>query len=330
MNLKKYHGNPILTARPGSWWEKHAALNPGAILHDGKVQLLYRACAETEKHLIYIGLAQSTDGFSFTRVSDEPVIAPSEQYDAGCVEDARVVKLGDWFYVTYACRAWPPGLYFSGTMMPDPPRQTAAFLKDASRTALARSKDLRTFEKLGPITREDVDDRDGILFPEKVGGKYVMLHRPQTWHHEIYDQEKPSIWMTFSDDLLHWEGEHLLAVPQQGWENAKIGGSTPPIRTDEGWLTLYHGVDDKDVYRVGVMMLDLDDPRRVIARSPDFIMEPEAGFEQTGDVGNVVFPCGTVVLGDELFVYYGGADSVCCVATFRFDQLVQYVLRYRQ
>lgn len=331
MRLTKYEGNPILTATGEGDWEALAVLNPGAIVHDAKVWMLYRASAEQEAYRIYIGLAASPDGFHFERVSDRPIVSPGQQgeFDAGCVEDARVTRTDDWFYVTYACRAWPPAWHWKGKRLPNPPEQTPTWLENLSRTGLARSKDLRSWEKLGPITRDDVDDRDAILFPEKVAGRYVMLHRPTTWCGEGYPCQRPSIWLTWSDDLLHWEGEHLLAQPEQPWEARKIGGSTPPIKTDAGWLTLYHGVDDAGVYRVGVMMLDLEDPRKVIARAPEFLMEPEAEFEKVGIVPNVVFPCGAVVLGDELFVYYGGADQVCCVATASLQQLIDHVLKHR-
>jgi len=151
-----------------------------------------------------------------------------------------------------------------------------------------------------------------------------------TWCGPGYPCERSSIWLAGSDDLRHWSGEHLLAKGEQEWEAGKIGGSTPPMRTDQGWLTLYHGVDARGVYRVGVMMLDLADPRRIVARAPDFILEPEAEFERVGHVSNVTFPCGQAVLGDTLFVYYGGADKVCCVATCPFQELVGYVMQFRR
>lgn len=332
MRLSKYPGNPILTGTGEGDWERIATLNPGAYAENGVVYLFYRASAEEDEYRIYIGLAESRDGFHFERVSDRPILSPGEEqsFDGGCVEDARVVKLDGFYYMTYACRVWPPGLHFSGRVNPNPRWQSLDYLGNISRTALARSKDLRNWEKLGPITRDDVDDRDGILFPEKVGGRYVMLHRPMSWYGDPYPCPVPSIWMTYSDDLLHWYGEHLVAQPVEDWESEKIGGSTPPIATDEGWLTLYHGVGPKaSTYRVGVMMLDREEPRKVIARAPDFILEPEADFELHGIVPNVVFPCGNVVLDDELFVYYGGADKVCCVATCKLKDLIDYVMRHR-
>lgn len=330
MRLKKWDGNPILKPNPKNEWEKLAVLNPGAYYHDGKVYLLYRACGETVDYVIYMGLAESTDGFHFERVSDEPVLPPSEDgFDAGCVEDARIVRLGEWFYVTYAARAFPPCAFWAGKRRKSIPAETPTWTRNWTRTGLARSKDLRTFERLGPITGDDVDDRDVIIFPEKVNGRYVMLRRPQQWVGEEYGTDVPGIWIAWSDDLLHWEDNELIATARFPWEGQKVGGSTPPIKTDDGWLMLYHGVGG-DTYRVGVMMLDREDPRRIIARAPDFIMEPEAEFEKEGIVKNVVFPCGNVVIGDEIFVYYGGADTVCCVATAKLRDLVEYVMKHRR
>jgi len=174
-----------------------------------------------------------------------------------------------------------------------------------------------------------LDDRDVILFPEKVDGKYVLLNRPKEWIGEAYGCDYPSIWISYSDDLMEWDEFKLLAKGEFGWER-KIGGSTPPLKTDEGWLTLYHGVDDQGVYRVGAMLLDLDNPSRVIARAADYIMEPEHDYEWEGFYKGCVFPTGNVIVGDTLYVYYGGADKYCCVATCSVRELLNFVLSYRK
>jgi predicted GH43/DUF377 family glycosyl hydrolase len=148
------------------------------------------------------------------------------------------------------------------------------------------------------------------LFPEQIGGRYAMVHRPKKWIGEPYGTTYPAIWISFSDDLLVWRDSRLLIKGEQPWER-KIGGSTPPLRTDRGWLTLYHGVDEYGVYRIGALMLDLEDPSRVLARTKDYIMEPECDYELEGLYkGGVVFPTGNVIVGDTLYVYYGGADEV--------------------
>jgi predicted GH43/DUF377 family glycosyl hydrolase len=173
-----------------------------------------------------------------------------------------------------------------------------------------------------------VDDRDVILFPEKVDGNYWIFRRPAEWCGAGYPCEKPSMWICKSKRIDRWEGGELFARSEFDWEFKKIGGSTPPIRTDEGWLVLYHGVDRDHVYRTGAMITDLENPARIIARYPYPILEPSEPCELTGIVPNVVFPTANVVLDDELFVYYGGGDKVCCVATIKLDKLVDAVLKH--
>ncbi len=329
MRLRKWEGNPILRGTGAGDWEAAAVLNPGAWQENGQVYLLYRACAEYEEYRIYLGLATSTDGFHFTRVSDQPVMSPGEVggFDGGCVEDPRIVKYDGTFYITYACRPYPPHGFPQMTIT-FPPGTPRLYRENLSTTALATSKDLRSFQKLGRITREELDDRDGVLFPEKIGGRYVMFHRPKEWAGEKYGTPVPSMWLAYSDDLLHWGEEVLLAKPEFDWERGKLGAGPPPIKTEAGWLVIYHGVDEKGIYRNGLMMLDGDDPRKILARAPDFVLEPEAKFERVGFYPGVVFPCGNVVLGDEVFVYYGGADVVCCAATAPLKQLVDYVMQF--
>lgn len=337
MKLTRFDGNPIIAPLPDVPWQSACACNPGA-WYDGKVvHLLYRGAPDDEKHPIYFGYATSTDGLNFTRVGRTPVFAPSRDgFDAGCVEDPRIVKLGSTYYVTYATRLFPPGPYYRHTIGLDyhvPPQFVDEFAPEAARTNLTRSglaatTDFKHWMRLGPISRADVDDRDVILFPETVDGKFVMLHRPVSWVGPEHGVEKPCIWIALSHDLLTWRESTVLAQPQFAWESAKIGGATPPLRTEHGWLTLYHGVDETRTYRVGAMMLDLHNPRRVIARVPKPILEPEAPYERNGLVPNVVFPCGNVVIKNTLFVYYGGADTVCGVATAPLKDLLDYVMAY--
>ncbi|MCD6508468.1 glycosidase [Candidatus Poribacteria bacterium] len=336
MKLKRYSGNPILSPVKEHEWENLTVCNPGAWYEEGTFYLLYRAAGDDKEHVIRFGLAISHDGFHFERASDEPVFSPSpDGPDSGCVEDPRIVRLDDYFYITYAYRAFPPGRYWEGgnSITAYAPKgcenAPRCIRENITNSGLLMTKDFRDFHRLGRITRANLDDRDVILFPEKVNGKFVMLHRPQEWVGEKYSCEYPSIWISFSDDLLTWEESYLLAKAEFPWER-KIGGSTPPIKTEEGWLTLYHGVDEKGIYRVGGMLLDLDDPRKVIARTPDFILEPEEEYEWKGFYSGCVFPTGNVVVGDELFVYYGAADRYCCVATCSVKELLKYVLRYRR
>ncbi|MGQ0645284.1 MAG: glycosidase [Elusimicrobiota bacterium] len=337
MKLRKHDQNPILSPNPANGWESLAVCNPGAYYDGGLVRLLYRAAGDDREHKIHFGLAESPDGFRFTRVSDRPVFSPSaDGYDAGCVEDARITKMGDFYHVTYAFRPFPPGRYWEKPgYMPEMPFKDVPDLpkfirENLTMSGLLLSKDLRTFHRAGALTSPLDDDRDVILFPEKVSGRFVMLQRPQQWVGPRYGCDRPSIWIAFGDDLLNWTERRLLATSVFDWEKKKVGGSTPPLRTKAGWLVLYHGVDEKNIYRTGAMLLDLQDPRRVVARCPHPILEPEHDYETKGVMNcGVVFPTGNVVIGDTLFVYYGGADKYIGVATAPLGELVDYVSRFK-
>jgi predicted GH43/DUF377 family glycosyl hydrolase len=332
MKLKKYEGNPILLPNPNNSWESLCVCNPGAWYEDGKFYLLYRAAGEDIEHYIHLGLAMSDNGFDFTRVSDQPVLSPTpDNYDSGAIEDPRIVKFDDTFYITYAYRPFPPGQYWLNApdvvnkyqIQDDAP---LCLKNNIANSALAISKDLMSFKKLGRITKTVLDDRDVILFPEKVNGKYVMLHRPKEWVGEKYGCNNPSMWISFSNDLMEWETSTLLAKETFGWEE-KIGGSTPPLKTEMGWLVLYHGVDNKGIYRVGAMLLHLQDPTKVIARAKDFIMEPEYDYENIGFYNGCVFPTGNVIVDDTLYVYYGGADKYVAVATCNLQELLEFIIK---
>lgn len=333
MIFKKYKGNPILRPNPKNAWESLVVCNPGAWYENGTFYLLYRAAGNDREHYIHIGLATSKDGFHFERVSDKPVLSPSpDSFDSGCVEDPRIVKFGDTFYVTYAYRPFPPGRYWENDHQI--PREIGTddyapvgLRENKTNTGLAISKDLRRFKKLGRITRHDLDDRDVILFPEKINGQYVLLHRPMEWVGKEYGCDVPSIWISFSDDVMVWSSSQLLLTRQEEWESLKIGGSTPPLKTEAGWLVFYHGVSAKDrFYRVGALLLDINDPTKIIARSKQPIMEPEYNYELDGFYQGCVFPTGNVIVGDTLYLYYGGADRYVNVATCRVSELINYLL----
>ncbi|MGQ0643894.1 MAG: glycoside hydrolase family 130 protein [Elusimicrobiota bacterium] len=199
-------------------------------------------------------------------------------------------------------------------------------------TGLLRTKNFRDFERLGAISRDDVDDRDVVIFPEKIGGKYWMLHRPAEWVGPQHGTDKASIWITSSDKLTEWKNpSRLLAKPDADapWQEKKIGASCPPIKTKHGWLLMYHGVQGvkpERYYRQGVMMLDLNDPQKVISRPRPFVLEPSESWEKVGVEENVVFAVGNVVVGDTYYCYYGGADKCIGVATCKFDDLVDFAM----
>ena len=329
--LLKYHGNPILEPEPANPWESLVVCNPGVWLsNDGTFHMLYRAAGNDPEHIIRFGLATSPDGFHFKRASTEPILGPSiDGPDAGCIEDPRIVRLDGHYYITYAYRPYHPGQYWlspeNSAYNPSDASLPPLLGRNMTASGLLISDDLRTFRRLGRITRSAVDDRDVILFPDRINGRFAMLHRPMQWVGPKYGTNYPSIWLSVSDDLLSWPTSHLLARNEFAWER-KLGGATPPIWTKHGWFMLYHAVDEVGVYRVGAMLLDLDDPLLVTARTRKPIMEPEADYEWNGLYPHgVVFPTGNVVKDGTLFVYYGCADQTTGVATIDFEALVNHL-----
>jgi predicted GH43/DUF377 family glycosyl hydrolase len=153
-----------------------------------------------------------------------------------------------------------------------------------------------------------------------------MLHRPLEWVGPEYGAEHPAIWISTADDLLGFRQSKLLARQKFDWEANKIGANTPPVKTEHGWLTIYHAVGADKFYRLGAMLLDLDDPSKVLHRTTDWIMQPEEDYEIDGYYRGCVFPCGKVVIDGTLFVYYGAADKYIGAATCPLDELLDYLL----
>lgn len=329
LKFKKYSGNPILSPNSQNPWEDLCVLNPAVWYEDGKFTMLYRAAGNDEQHYIHLGLAESTDGMNFTRCFDHPVLSPDiDGADGGCIEDPRIIKLGEYFYITYAARAYPPGQYWKSHPPVYTPPSVAPHLlsRNNTTTHLAITKDFIHYKKLGRITDSRLDNRDVILFPEMVNGKYVMFSRPVEWVGEAYGCTVPSIWISYSDDLMEWDHHELFATSKEWWEDKKLGGSCPPIKTKKGWLFIYHGVCKKDeAYRVGAMLLDLENPSKIIARTRDFLMEPEFDFETQGYYNGCVFPTANVVKDGILYIYYGAADKYVCAATCSMKELLDHL-----
>ena len=211
MRLRRFEGNPILSPVAEHPWECRVTANPGAWYDgaDGEVKLLYRASGDDPELKVHFGLATSRDGYHFTRASAEPVFSPSEDgFDAGCVEDARIIKMGEWHYITYACRPFPPGWYWLHPKdrpynPPVCPEDFPGILRrNDTSSCLALTKDFRQWIRAGRLTDPAVDDRDVILFPERIGGRYHMMHRPMTWCGPGYPTEHPAMWITSGEDLL--------------------------------------------------------------------------------------------------------------------------------
>jgi len=337
MKLIRYEGNPILSAHPTNAWENLAVFNPAAWYDEvkGEVLLLYRTAESHRDYKCWFGLARSKDGYHFDRVSPQPAMSPSgEGFDGATIQDPRIIKMGDWFYVTYACRHYPFGQFWipevrKHYVKPDCPPEFPHYLRtNATLTGLAMTKDFRTWLRAGWLTDPLLDDRDVILFPEKVNGKFVMFHRPLEWIGPKYGTEHACAWIKFAHDLLGFPAapSRLLIKNKYPWETAKLGINIPPIKTPHGWLTIYHAVGPDKYYRLGALLLDLNDPAKVLHRTPDWLMQPEADYEIEGFYRGVCFPCGAVVINGTLFVYYGAGDKFCALATCNFDSLVTHLL----
>jgi beta-1,2-mannobiose phosphorylase / 1,2-beta-oligomannan phosphorylase len=325
--------NPIIT--PGKYdWRAVTVFNPAVIYENDKFYLYERAGGNLRPFKCYIGLLESEDGVHFTHVKDKPVLTPDMfGFPYGSIQDPRIVKLDDLYYITYALRPCamsyhPTGLGVPDSTIPEYPEGWGKPEHYLTRSGIAVSEDLINFKQLCYTTPLDINDRDNILFPEKVNGKYVLLRRPEEYIGEKYNTNVPGIWICYSDNLIDWSEPKLIAVPEQEWECAKIGGATPPLRTEKGWLTLYHGVDRDRVYRVGAMLLDLENPEKVVARAKNFVMEPEEYYEKFGlFIPNVVFPTGNIIKDGLLYIYYGCADTSISLATVPVEELLEYILK---
>lgn len=280
------------------WWESSAVFNPGAAEGpDGVIHLLYRA--QGQDHVSRLGHATTRDGVTIEERSPEPVFDPDlqDEFERLGTEDPRIVRMNDTYYVTYTAVS----LYRPSD--PHPEWLPSGSPPSRVRVSLALTEDFRTFTRLG-VVLPDMDNKDAVLFPEKIGGKYALLHRLP-----------PDMWIAMSADLKTW-GDHRVVLRTRPalWDEHKLGAGPPPIRTPAGWLVCYHGVDHHNVYRAGFSLLDSENPSRVLGRSSEPALEPQEPWEIKGQTSRVVFPCGMVLRGDELLVYYGAADSVVGVA----------------
>lgn len=340
MKLTKHQENPIFRPNEENAWESLCVLNPAVIFDEQKQEfvMVYRAAGNDVRHEIKMGLATSKDGVHFERQSKNPVFeGRPEEADGGCVEDPRLVKLGDLYYMTYAARSYAPGQYWleewvEGVSKPPMYIDESDVIgeelplmakKNITASHLAITKDFKTYKKLGRITEASVDDRDVVIFPEKVNGQYVIITRPKF---KDKGPKMPSIWITFTDDLLEYREPELLMTGEAWWEVQRIGAGTPPVKTEHGWLMVYHGVGENGTYRAGAILMDLNDPRKIIARTKDFILEPSEEFELYGIGNPCVFPTGIVIKDNTLYVYYGCADKNIGLATAKFDEFMQYML----
>ena len=321
MKLKRYEGNPVLEPR-GNDWESIAVFNCAATYKDDKIHVLYRAVGDYVRYISRLGYAIFDRDLNLLDRPEEPVFNPDIKLWEMSIEDPRFTEIDNELYLTYVVTPTPSPPSAVRKRLDIPELETAG-----PRIALARVEDFRQFTRLGIITPYDADERDVVLFPEKIQRRYAAIHRPSNWIGPGYPVEQASIWFAFLDELPGRMYDHkAIMAPEQPWEGKKIGAGPPPIKTDAGWLLIYHGVDPDHVYRAGAALLDLEEPWRILARTPEPILEPEEGYEREGDVPNVVFPEGAELIGDELLVFYGAADKVCCAARARLDKLISHLL----
>ncbi|MCL4360314.1 hypothetical protein M1555_03625 [Patescibacteria group bacterium] len=307
--LRRVLENPILKPLARHRWASRATFNPTAVFDRGTIHLIYRAIGDQD--ISVLGYATTRDGTHIDERLDEPIYIPQEPFeltrsDAPCpglyasgggyggCEDPRITKIGDRFYLTYVA--------YNGA---DPPRVAFTSI-DATDFRNRRWR----WEKAVLISRPGVVDKNAVLFPEKINDSYVFLHR-------IFPDMLLDYVPSLSFDGTVWLRDADRIRPRIfSWDSRKIGAGPPPIKTPYGWLLIYHAVGDHDPsrYKIGAMLLSLDDPSRVLCRSRMPILAPDLPYENEGHKAGVVYPCGAVVHGNDLIIYYGGADTVICAA----------------
>lgn len=323
--LKRFKNNPIIKPNTHNPWESRATFNTAAVYEDGKVHFVYRALGE--KDLSVFGYATSKDGEHIDERLDTPIYIPKEPFETpgqramaswadhylsgggyGGVEDPRITKVDDRFYMTYVA--------FDGAT---PPRVALTSIKVDD--FLARKWDKWQRPKL--ISAPGMVNKNAVIFPEKVNGKYVVFHR-------VY----PNVLVDLVDDLEfkdYLKGHYVITPRRNHWDSKKIGAGAPPIKTKDGWLFIYQSVGHQDSsrYKIGAMVLDINDPTKVLYRCNKPLISPDMPYENEGHKAGVVYPCGAVVKDDSLFVYYGGADTVVCAASENLDTFL-YQLKHNQ
>ena len=321
--LIKNINNPILLPHPDRIWESKQVFNPAAVLHGGQVHLLYRAVGEGDMSVL--GYATSNNGKSIDKRYSEPAYVPREKFEFtktpgvssffskymsggggyGGIEDPRITKIDDKFYLTYVA--------YDGN---NPPRVAMSYITIKN----FEKKNWKKWSKPVLLSPPGIVDKNAAILPEKINGKYIIFHRiyPDILIDEVDsldDFDGKSVWLT---------GMKRIHPRPDFWDSNKVGIGPPPIKTEDGWLAIYQGVgfQDNSRYKIGAMLLDLNDPSKVLYRSTHPILEPEEYYENEGFKSGVVYPCGAVVLDGTLIVYYGGSDTFIAAAQADLKQFL--------
>ncbi len=306
--FQRHAANPILTA--ADWpYPVNAVFNPAAAMLGDTTILVARV--EDRRGISHLSVARSANGTDGWSVDETPLLAAdddtvSEQWG---FEDPRVVWVDELDRFVITCTAYGPA---------------------GPAVYLATTTDFVTVERYGII--QHPEDKNAALLPYRIDGKWVLFHRPMTQ----YGGARGEIHLSRSTDLVSWSAPEQVLQPRPGawWDSVRIGIGPPPLRTEHGWLLVYHGVKETvagSLYRVGLALLDLDEPTRVLCRLPEWVLAPDAPYERVGDIPNVVFPCGLLhdPSTDEVRLYYGGADTSICLATGVLSELLDAVLDNR-
>jgi len=303
--LARYEGNPILAS--DDWpYTVNAVFNPGVTVFEGETLLLVRV--EERTGLSHLCVARSADGLTDWVIEPDRSLRPETHLHAERfgIEDPRITRCGDDYLIVYT-----------------------AYSTGGPHVALAATRDFRSFHRRGVLMPPE--DKDAALFPRRFGGRFALLHRPVS----TTPVQRADIWLSWSPDLHHWGDHAVLLHAREGawWDAHKVGLNAPPLLTPQGWLLLYHGVRATAagaIYRLGLALLDAERPDRVLARSSEWVFGPEAPYERSGDVPEVVFPCGWLLGddGDTLRIYYGAADTSVCVATASLTALLDWLARH--
>lgn len=244
--------------------------------------------------LSHLRIARSRDGINF-HVEDEPFVFPNAEEESWGMEDPRITQIEDTYYINYT-----------------------SVTSHGAATSLLTTKDFKTCIRKGVIFAPE--NKDVTIFPEKINGKYMAFNRPVPC-----GIGNPDIWIAESPDLVHWGNQKYFCGISEtsSWENGRIGGGAVPFKTSEGWVKIYHGADKDGRYCLGAFLLDLNDPSRVLAKTREPVLQPEADYEKYGFFNNVVFTCGCVLEDNNVIIYYGAADDKICRADIKLCDLLE-------